>query len=193
MTKTELQNKPCPICRGWARVFKLPDDQFCQSPERIAALDDMNLMIAELMEMTPEGKSREDWNAAHGFLPEPALAINSRTLNDYAAEVHAANGKWWVDLETGLPVKRNVGELLMLCTSELAEAMEGHRKNLPDDHLPARSMFEVELADCVIRILDICAGMGLDLEGAYRDKMLYNASRIDHTLAARKAAGGKKY
>lgn len=116
-----------------------------------------------------------------------------KNLNDYAAEVHKANAKWWVDLETGEPLKRNVGELLMLCTSELAEAMEGHRKNLADDKLPHRSMFEVELADTVIRILDICAGFGLDLEGAYQEKMAYNAVRADHQLEARKGVHGKKY
>lgn len=116
-----------------------------------------------------------------------------KTLNDYASEAHKANAKWWVDLETGQPLKRNVGELLMLCTSELAEAMEGHRKNLQDDNLPHRKMFEVELADCVIRILDICAGMGLDLEGAYLEKMAYNASRVDHSIEHRKGMNGKKY
>jgi NTP pyrophosphatase (non-canonical NTP hydrolase) len=114
-------------------------------------------------------------------------------LNDYAAEVHKANAKWWVDLHTGCPLKRNVGELLMLCTSELAEAMEGHRKSLMDDKLPHRSMFEVELADTVIRIFDICAGMGLDLEGAYREKMAYNAIREDHKPESRLAENGKKY
>ena len=114
-------------------------------------------------------------------------------LNQYAAEVHRANAKWWVDLKTGEPIKRNVGELLMLCTSELAEALEGDRKNLQDDKLPHRKMFEVELADCVIRILDICGGMGLDLEGAYREKMQYNAVRVDHTKEHRLAEGGKAY
>ncbi len=116
-----------------------------------------------------------------------------KNLNDYAAEVHAANEKWWADINTGEPIKRNVGELLMLCTSELAEAMEGHRKNLKDDKLPHRSMFEVELADCVIRILDICAGMGLDLEGAYQEKMAFNAVRIDHSREHRLSENGKKY
>ena len=114
-------------------------------------------------------------------------------LNDYAAEVHAANAKWWVDLHTGEPIKRNVGELLMLCVSELAEAMEGHRKNLPDDKLKHRSMFEVELADTVIRILDICGGMGIDLESAYREKMEFNRCRVDHQREARLSENGKKY
>lgn len=114
-------------------------------------------------------------------------------LNDYATEVHRANHKWWVDIHTGEPIKRNIGELLMLCTSELAEALEGDRKNLMDDKLPRRTMFEVELADCVIRILDICGGLGLDLEGAYREKMAYNAVRSDHKHENRLLADGKRY
>lgn len=114
-------------------------------------------------------------------------------LNGYAQVVHAANKKWWLDLETQQPITRNVGELLMLCVSELAEALEGDRKGLMDDKLPHRKMFEVELADCVIRIFDMCAGLNLDLEGAFWEKVAYNKTRVDHSIEGRKAAGGKKY
>lgn len=114
-------------------------------------------------------------------------------LNVLAARVHKANEKWWVDLKTGERINRNVGELLMLAVSELAEAMEGHRKDLMDDKLPHRKMFEVEIADCVIRLLDISAGMGLDLGAAFEEKMAFNAVRADHQTEARLAEGGKKY
>lgn len=107
--------------------------------------------------------------------------------------VHEANAKWWIDPITGERKERNVGEMLMLTVSELSEAMEGHRKNKMDDHLPHRKNFDVELADAFIRILDMAAGTGADLAGAFRDKMEYNATRIDHTLEARLAPGGKKY
>jgi len=117
----------------------------------------------------------------------------SRAINILAAKVHEANAKWWVDLNTGQPLKRNVGELLCLVHSELSEAMEGHRKGLNDDKLPHRSMFEVELADAMIRILDIAAGFNLDLGGAYVEKMAFNAVREDHKHEARLAEGGKKY
>jgi len=114
-------------------------------------------------------------------------------LNDYASEVHKANQKWWKDLVTGEPLKRNFGELIALVHSELSEALEGHRKNLMDDKLPTRLMVEVELADTVIRILDICAAYEFDLEGAYREKMQYNAKRYDHSNEGRLAPNGKKY
>lgn len=114
-------------------------------------------------------------------------------LNDYSKEVHAANQKWWQDMNTGSPLKRNKGELLMLIVSEVAEAMEGERKDLMDDKLPHRKMAEVELADALIRILDYAAGFGYDLEGAYQEKMAYNAVRKDHSHEARQAANGKKW
>lgn len=114
-------------------------------------------------------------------------------LNDLAARVHVANKNWWIDINTGLPKDRNVGELLMLATSELAEAMEGHRKNLMDDKLPHRRMFEVELADCLIRILDMAAGLRLDIAGAFEEKMAYNATRADHKMEQQLDANGKRY
>lgn len=118
---------------------------------------------------------------------------HSHYINDMAARVHEANAKWWKDLDTGKPLTRNVGELLMLATSELAEALEGHRKDLMDDKLPHRKMFEVEIADCLIRLLDIAGGLGLDLGGAFEEKMAFNAVRHDHSVEGRKAADGKKY
>lgn len=104
-----------------------------------------------------------------------------------------ANERWWQDPHTGQRVERNVGELLMLMVSELAEAMEGHRKDLMDTHLKHRKMIEVELADCLIRICDTAGQMKLDLGGAVAEKLEYNAKRADHTFEARRAPGGKRY
>lgn len=115
------------------------------------------------------------------------------TLNQYASQSHADNAHWWRDPLTGEPLDRNVGELLCMVHSEVSEAMEGHRKRCPDEHLPHRSMFEVELADALIRIFDLAGEKALDLEGAYQEKRLYNSVRADHTTEARLAPGGKKY
>lgn len=76
-------------------------------------------------------------------------------INSLAAEVHKENATWWHDPATGAPISRNMGELCMLLISEVAEAMEGERKGLMDDKLPHRKMAEVEMADVVIRLLDL--------------------------------------
>lgn len=114
-------------------------------------------------------------------------------LNEYAAECHKANHKWWVSIVDGSPLDRNKGELLMLVVSEIAEAMEGERKNLQDDKLPHRKMAEVELVDALIRIFDYSAAYGYDLQGAFEEKMAYNAHREDHKHEARALANGKKW
>ncbi len=62
-----------------------------------------------------------------------------------------------------------------------------------DSHLPTRKALEVELADALIRLLDIAAGLHLDLGGAFEEKMDYNAVRADHQIESRRSATGKKY
>jgi hypothetical protein len=126
---------------------------------------------------------------------EQPTAIWAGQINQMATVVHARNVEagWWSDLSTGEPKDRNVPELLCLIHSEVSEAMEGHRKNLQDDKLPHRKMLEVELADTVIRILDLAGAGGMDLGGAIVEKLAYNATREDHKRETRSAEGGKKF
>jgi hypothetical protein len=171
-------------------------------------------------------------------------------LNTLAERVHLAHIAWWQNPVTGKPIERNRGELLALVITELAEAIEGERKNLRDDHLPYRMMAEVEMADAKIRLLDFaggfgyrflregkshsyyrspytnkaerileiitvvtkiwngpgyfildaldlielyCKDFGYDLQGAFEEKLAYNARREDHKHEARRADGGKKF
>ncbi|MGN5084908.1 hypothetical protein ACTG2F_19770 [Aeromonas sp. 31P] len=55
---------------------------------------------------------------------------------------------WWDDMN------RCRFQTLQLVNTEIAEATEGDRKGLMDDHLCHRKMAEVELADTLIRALD---------------------------------------
>lgn len=109
------------------------------------------------------------------------------------AHTTATDAGWYTDPATGQPVKRNFGEVVALMHSELSEALEADRKNKTDEHLSHRLGVEVEFADCIIRILDTAAALGLDVPGAVIEKNRYNRARADHKLAARAADGGKKY
>lgn len=130
-----------------------------------------------------------DYRYASEFIDQMGLNLHHLQRMVYDLNVKAG---WWSDLETGEPKVRNDGELLMLMVTELAEAMEGVRKNLMDDKLPHRKMVEVELADTIIRILDYAGGRNLDVAGALIEKLAFNQTREDHTRAARLGPNGKK-
>lgn len=126
-----------------------------------------------------------------------------RLLQKFCHEA-SFNAGWWRNIHTGTDHiaevrgetelgKALVSQKLLLCVSEITEAMEGHRKGMPDDKLPHRPMIEVELADAVIRIADLAGALGLDLGGAIGEKMAFNAQRPDHKIENRKAEGGKAF
>ena len=95
-------------------------------------------------------------------------------------EVHqtALEHGWWDD---GVE-SRNTLELLMLVVCEVAEAAEHYRdgrgvneiffhENGKPDGIP------IELADVLIRIMDLSAAWGFDLDEAIRMKAEYNKGR----------------
>jgi NTP pyrophosphatase (non-canonical NTP hydrolase) len=138
-------------------------------------------------------KSNRGPMPATGFvIDKTALQVAGNVLAEQCHGVSHACG-WWHDLTTNELLDRNVGELLCLVHSELSEGMEGSRKDLMDDKLPHRTMLEVELADAVIRIGDLCGALGLDLGGAIAEKMAFNQTRLDHMAASRLGVGGKQF
>lgn len=131
--------------------------------------------------MKPQDMTDEEHGAWSGL--QAATALAHRTASDAG---------WYRDPASGAPVTRNFGEVVALMHSELSEALEADRKGLMDDKLPRRSGVEVEFADCILRILDTAAALGLDVAGAVIEKNRYNRQRADHTPASR-TAGGKRY
>ena len=125
-------------------------------------------------------------------LNDNKMIYNINMLRDKCFQ-NALDAGWHTNIETGELIERNKAEMLMLIVSEVAEAMEGVRKDLKDDHLPERNMEEVELADTVIRIMDYAGRWGLDIGGAIMEKLEYNKNRADHKIENRKLDGGKKF
>lgn len=82
---------------------------------------------------------------------------------------------------------QNQGEVLALIHSEISEALEALRKdNPPSEKIPPFSHAEEELADAIIRIMNMGKTNGWDIAGAIVAKATYNKTRpFKH--------GGKKF
>ena len=101
------------------------------------------------------------------------------TISSIAREVHqiAIEHGWW---ETDCTVT----DFLMNCVGELAEALEAYSHKQPIIKItdtkygtPKPEGFAVELADCIIRILDYCAAKDIDIETIIKIKNDYNKTR----------------
>ena len=117
-----------------------------------------------------------------------------KTLNELRDEIYknAKSKGFWNE-------PRNIGEALMLVVTELAEGLEVHRKNnkikCVDEQIKAamaemsdeqfkehfallvKDSFQDEMADSIIRILDLCGGLDIDIDWHIAAKMRYNAMR----------------
>ena len=97
-------------------------------------------------------------------------------LNQLAYDAHAtAVEKQWYN-----PEPTFAGAITM-CHCELSEAVELWRQGDYVDDLyytvDKPDGIPIELADVIIRVLDICAHHGVDIDTAVRVKMEYNKTR----------------
>lgn len=120
-------------------------------------------------------------------------------INKLASEIHSnARSKGFYEQP------KNIGEMLCLIHSEVSEALEADRKNhyavkswnieknidlndmestskkqyfQNEFEVAIKNSFEDELADVMIRVMDLAAFKGIDLEYHIKMKMAYNAMR----------------
>jgi NTP pyrophosphatase (non-canonical NTP hydrolase) len=86
------------------------------------------------------------------------------------------------------------GQKLMLTTGELSETLEAVRRNLgPDEHIPAFTSEEAEVADAIIRLMNYATERKLRLAEAIISKMEFNKTRYDHSETGRAEVHGKQF
>lgn len=118
--------------------------------------------------------------------PAPRVAVMSPPptgIREWQRAVYAtAASKGFHDGET--PATVPVAEKLALIHSEVSEALEAFRDPAVMAHGPLHFAdngkpegITAELADVVIRVMDLAEALGLDLEEAMRVKAAYNSSR----------------
>lgn len=101
-----------------------------------------------------------------------------KELTDLAAVIHQDNrAKGFYD-----DAEKNEHGVFMLARlglihSEVSEATEFVRKPAPDDHLPERPGLHCELADILIRTLDLAAYVGCDIGEVVEAKLAFNRTR----------------
>ena len=135
--------------------------------------------LATALRFAALGLSHADPNtfikAYRGFVEDapPAPPSFVEAWNNTAESVfkNAVNKGFWDQ-------PRNNGEMIALIHSELSEALEALRTgNQADSKLPEFSSIEVELADAVIRIMDMARARGYRVGDAILAKAEYNESR----------------
>lgn len=122
----------------------------------------------------------------------PSRHKSKTRMNTLSKEIHAANVKKGFYEE-----EKNIGEMLALIHSEVSEMLEAHRKDnwssvissysylfeKGDDAFNSlfesliKDTFEDELADTVIRCLDLAGYLDIDIEAHVKAKLRYNSLR----------------
>lgn len=112
-------------------------------------------------------------------------------LNQLSKTIHEANvAKGFYE------DKKNIPEMLCLIHSEVSEALEAIRKDSFTDKEKFKELFclqkpefliefknevkdtfEDEIADAIIRLLDLCGFLKIDIQNHVEGKLTYNSSR----------------
>jgi len=88
--------------------------------------------------------------------------VSPKEVHEYAKEKG-----WWEK-------NREIPELLCLIHSEISEALEGYRNNIP---IGDKGWVGEELADAVIRIWDMCEAYNIDIVSEMNKKHQINLER----------------
>jgi NTP pyrophosphatase (non-canonical NTP hydrolase) len=140
-----------------------------------------------------------DWNTSFTGMEVAKILekVTTENLTEFSKDIHQGNVKrgFYDD-------PKEIGTVLMLIVTELAEAMESYRannrlgagklesiqwnSNLNEDFteedinqfkLVVKDTFEDEIADTIIRLFDLCGWLDIDIHKHIMLKLKYNSTR----------------
>ena len=128
---------------------------------------------------------KSKYNSEKEYYEKVASEVQYSPLNTLSSQIHDNAVKH------GFYDKpKEIGTLLMLVVSELGEAINADRAGrhcsirlLPDNihkqqfEDAVKDTFEDEIADAIIRLLDLCGYLSIDIDKHIAEKMRYNANR----------------
>jgi hypothetical protein len=152
----------------------------------------MNLSTKKIVqpEQEPNNEQKADVIPSAQVSANAVLAEVPGGLNALSKSIFHKNRIKW-----NYPKNRNIGEILCLLHSEISEALEADRKNRyveerivmsqivneKDDEQFSiwyknliKGTFEEEMADILIRLLDLCGSKDIDIESHVKAKLRYN-------------------
>lgn len=137
------------------------------------------LIVSELSEaMEGERKDLMDDHIPHRKMAEVEMADAYIRVLDYQYGLY---GHFWAYTGEVPDVPENKGEALFALVKLVAQFDNGIE------------MVGKQTAKLLAGIEAYCRKFCYDLEGAYQEKMAYNAVRADHQAEQRRLAGGKKW
>lgn len=122
-------------------------------------------VVAEVAEAQEEWRSGRDFNEHHWTIVDKQRKYDEPSLAMRGGKLHVRNYEW--DFRGS---NDTIPEWLEV-TPELLRSLPNMIANLKPEGIPS------ELADIIIRVLDICAFHKIDIAHAIADKMAYNETR----------------
>lgn len=165
-----------------AKTVHQANIKWWQNPETGAHIERnpfelLALVISEICEcLEGERKGCMDDKLPHRKMAEVELADAKIRLLDFAAGFGFP--LYWVSAP---PPQGNKGEMLFHIMKKIT--LIAGPSTLSSFHI----------SQAISMIDDYARIHGYDLDGAFEEKMAYNATREDHTHEARKIAGGKQF
>lgn len=139
-----------------------------ESPEAVAERQKREAVERDLIiQEVQRGRMIQDFLTSMAALAPTTITILNQ-LSSICTSWNTQQGFW---------ESTNFGEKVALIHSELSEALEAHRKNIKSDHIPEYHGVEEELADAMIRILDLAGKHNVRLGEALIAKFNYNLTR----------------